>query len=130
MKYVNLDWFRIRLSARRMGLRDKGPLGLRYRDPLHDIMPPLFSMPDCYLACALCRTRQRVGICKEDSRMVEYCWRCERVTKNSVREEDGSGGGGQKLKKPVVAKKSTKQERPPVSDDPMKNEDNPHVYKM
>lgn len=66
-----MDWFWAKISAWRMGLRDKGKIPLVKRE--YDAE----GYTDYFRGCPNCKTRLRIGILKKNNRTVEWCWRCE-----------------------------------------------------
>lgn len=66
----------IALSARWLGLRDKGEVRAWVEDG-----------EKMYRVHALCNTRSRIGV-NSDGYKVEYCWRCKQVLRDLVIDDD------------------------------------------
>ena len=61
-----IEWFRAQLTARKLGLRDRGATNA-----------PETEKGKCMIrAHSKCYTQTRIGI-DTNGQVVEYCWRCE-----------------------------------------------------
>ena len=85
---------KIKLSAERMGLRDKGEIKKFYN-----------KEKDCWvdLLCPWCGTRVRIGIDDKNKKTAGYCWRCEVHLKkagNWYEEDNDDDSGGEDEKGP------------------------------
>jgi hypothetical protein len=89
-----VTYLRIKSSARRLQLRDRGDVEAE-EDPEKEAT--------VYMVHALCKTRIRVGIHGEYG-AVHYCWKCELISTNNTQPgpgEDPDGG------EPVPEEQST-----------------------
>src|SRR3989344_6846775 len=69
VKGINMfNWLRAKFAAKRLGLRDRGPIGREWTSATEYVQ-------EVHRAC---RTRIRIGI-TQDKRTVKYCWRCEEM---------------------------------------------------